>query len=83
MSVNRADWLPRLRLTPVWRTDRGVKVCQVPYFIRIEEEQTVECVIPPICKALEDWMTRVGGTGQTPLAKGHGQGQDQWLAQQE
>ena len=32
---------------PGWGTKRSVKVGQVPHFLRVEEEQTVEGVIPP------------------------------------
>jgi hypothetical protein len=49
--------------------NRGVKVGQVPYFIRIEEEQAMKSVISPICKALEDWMIRIAGTVESHKAK--------------
>jgi hypothetical protein len=55
---------------PGWGADRGVKVGQVPYFIRIEEEQAMKSVVSPIGKALEDWMIRMPGTVKSHKAKG-------------
>ena len=57
------------QVSPVWRTDRGVKVGQVPYFLWIEEEQAVKGVIPPINKALKNWMIRVAGLVRPNKAK--------------
>ena len=54
---------------PDWGANRGVKVGQVPYFIRIEEEQAMKSVISPICKALKDWMIRIAGTVESHKAK--------------
>ena len=52
--------------SPTWRADRCVKVGQVPYLLRVKEEQAVKGVIPPINKALKDWVIRIAG-----LVKSH------------
>ena len=54
---------------PCWGTKRSIKVGQVPHFLGVEEEQTVEGVIPPICEALKDCMIRVAGTVKSHKAK--------------
>jgi hypothetical protein len=54
---------------PDWRAKGSVEVGQILHFLRVEEEQPVEGVIPPICKALKHCMIWVAGSVKSHKAE--------------